>query len=451
MKRIIPFALLVILLLISCGRTRETSSDASSETSSEIPSITSISDDILNGTYEERISNMADTGITIDDFDRTEKETAVYDELAPLGSPSHPISNTSSEYLEILAFEQPAKYGDAYLMRTGDATIAMDFGHPSSYKYSDSTRYYDYLKSTYEKYIDDGHLDLLILTHPHGDHYGGYSALKAAVDSVGMIVDYGYYDSRLENYHRDIVDYYVSQGSEYHRIYDNVHEIDGGQKRTYVTPDLFIDWLDTGYYTEFYDDGPMVDDINVTSLAGILAYRDFTFFFSGDLQNNPEGYEGTGGNGETSLVNLNSANSEVFHEVTMMKAAHHSSSKANNDVLLNVLEPKLVTISAGAPPETESYNGKTGVCAGHPHIQALMRFLTQGSKRVAPLIYLNFINGTTSFVTDGLDKVYMKGSPLKTSYYGTSQDGVVKRTYGSIDDIYHDIQSSNWGRVCHGL
>jgi hypothetical protein len=141
----------------------------------------------------------------------------------------------------------------------------------------------------------------------------------------------------------------------------------------------------------------------------------------------------------------------VFHEVTMMKAAHHASSKANNDILLNVLEPKLVTISAGAPsPETTS-NGKTGVCAGHPHIQALLRFLTKGAKRVAPLVYLNFINGTTSFVTDGLGKIYMKGSPLKMSYYGTSQDDVISQSYGSITDIFHDIRNSEWGRVCHSL
>ena len=443
MKKILSFALLAVILLVSC----EPATDTSSETSTIIVN----SEDVIDGTYEQRISNMADTGITIDELDRTDRETAAYDVSAPLGSVSHPITNTSSEYLEILTFEQPAQYGDAYLFRAGDATIAMDFGHPSSYVYSDSTRYYNYLKSTYEKYIDDGHLDLLILTHPHGDHYGGYSALKEAIDSVGMIVDYGYYSNGGENYRHSIRDYYVSQGSEYHRIYDNVHEINGGQKRTYITPELFIDWLDTGYYTEVYNDGPMVDDINVTSLVGILAYRNFTFFFSGDLQDNPSGYGGTGGIGETNLVSLNSADSEVFHEVTMMKAAHHASSKANNDILLNVLEPKLVTISAGAPsPETTS-NGKTGVCAGHPHIQALLRFLTKGAKRVAPLVYLNFINGTTSFVTDGLGKIYMKGSPLKMSYYGTSQDDVISQSYGSITDIFHDIRNSEWGRVCHSL
>nr|HPM07722.1 hypothetical protein [Bacilli bacterium] len=92
-----------------------------------------------------------------------------------------------------------------------------------------------------------------------------------------------------------------------------------------------------------------------------------------------------------------------------------------------------------------------GACAGHPHLQALSRFLTKGQKRVAPKIYLNFVNGTTSFVTDGLNKVYMEGSPLKMSYYGTSTNGTVSQTYGSIEDIYNDILSSEWARVCHGL
>ena len=444
MKRVFPFVLLSALLLTACEPRDSTLSDTSSNIS--------VGSDIIGGSYEERISTMADTGVAIDLLDKTEKEVAFYDELAPLGSAAHPLSNSSAEYLEILTFEQPSQYGDAYLFRAGEATIAMDFGHPSNYKYTDQTSYYSELKNTYETYIDDSHLDLLILTHPHGDHYGGYQALKDAIDSVGMIVDYGYYSGGGENYRKNIRNYYADKGSVYHRIYDNVNEIDGGQKRTYITPDLFIDWLDTGYYTENYNDGPVVDDINVTSLAGILAYRDFTFFFSGDLQDNADGYNGgSGGLGETNLVAINGDNNEIFHEVTMMKAAHHSSSKANNDILLNTLEPKLVTISAGAPSPDTSYGGKTGACAGHPHLQALSRFLTKGQKRVAPKIYLNFVNGTTSFVTDGLNKVYMEGSPLKMSYYGTSTNGTVSQTYGSIEDIYNDILSSEWARVCHGL
>jgi hypothetical protein len=73
--------------------------------------------DIIGGSYEERISTMADTGIAIDALDKTEKEVASYDELAPLGSAAHPLSNSSAEYLEILTFEQPSQYGDAYLFR----------------------------------------------------------------------------------------------------------------------------------------------------------------------------------------------------------------------------------------------------------------------------------------------------------------------------------------------
>ncbi|MDY0345452.1 MAG: MBL fold metallo-hydrolase [Bacilli bacterium] len=443
MKRFVPFVLLLILSLTACNN----QPIGSSNNDNSSPSIEQPA-----ASYLERIQNMADIGITIDSDDQTIAETAAYDENAPLGSVAHPLSNSESDYLEILTFEQPTQYGDAYLIKVGDATIAIDFGNSSQQDYSDNSTYFDVMKDTYDAYLNNGHLDLLILTHPHADHYGGYPAMKEATKSIGMIVDYGYnYYYREQNYRRDVVDYYVNMGTEYHRIYDMVNEQDNGQKRTYVTSELFIDWLDTGYYSENFNDGAMVDDLNVTSLAGILAYRDFTYFFSGDLQNNPDGYGGTGGNGETSLVQINNANPEIFHEVTMMKAAHHGSSKGGNDVLLDVLEPKIVTISAGAPYATTYYNGKTGVCGGHPHLQTLTRYLTKGRKRTIPKVYLNFVNGTTSFVTDGINKVYMAGSPLRMSYEGSYLNNEIHRNHGSILDLYNDITTTEWGQVCHGL
>ncbi|MFA5421267.1 MAG: MBL fold metallo-hydrolase [Bacilli bacterium] len=442
MKRIPLFLLLLLLVLSSCGpHDNSSSSNTDGSSSSE-----------TNQGYAERIATMADTGVAIGSDDKTDAQNATYDSQAPLGSASHPLSNSSFDYLEIVVFEQPIEVGDAYLFKVGDATIVMDFGNYASSSFSDSSTYYNLLKNTYDAYLDDGHLDLLILTHPHSDHYGGYLALRAAVSSIDMIVDYGYYEYGGENYRTNIRDYYVGQDSEYHRIYDMVNGTNGGMKRTYVTSEVFIDWLDTGYYSTNYNDGPVVDDLNVTCVTGILSYRNFTYFFSGDLQDNPSGYYGgTGGSGETRLVQTNATNTDVFHTVTMMKAPHHGSSKASNNVLLNVLQPKLVTISAGAPFADTSYGGSTGVCAGHPHYQTLDRYLTKGAKRTVPKIYLNFVNGTTSFVTDGLSKVYMEGSPLRTNYEGTSYRGSITNNYGSTTDRYSDIQSTSWGQVCHGL
>lgn len=443
MKKVLPFLLLLILTLTSCDKPN-TSTSPTDTVSSDT------SGDFSEG-YAQRVEEMSQIDIQVNSEDKTEGVTAAYDENAPLGSSAHPLSISESEYMEIVTFEQPYEYGDAYLITAGDASIVIDMGNSSNADFSDGTSYYDLLKNTYDQYLDDGHLDLLILTHPHADHYGGYPALKSAVASVDMIVDYGYYYSGGENYRRNIRDYYVNSGAEYHRIYDMVHETNSGMRRTYITSELFIDWLDTGYYQETYASGPMVDDLNVTSVAGILAYRNFSYFFSGDLQDNSDGYEGSGGLGESNLVSLNNTDTARFHKVTMMKAAHHGSTKANNNVLLNVLQPKIVTISAGAPDPSTSYGGKTGVCGGHPHYAALARYLTQGSKRVVPKMYLNFVNGTTSFVTDGLTSVFMEGSPLHMSYEGTYGSGQIHKAFGSIDDIHHHIQQTSWASVCHGL
>ncbi|NMV82436.1 MAG: hypothetical protein GX816_02665, partial [Erysipelotrichia bacterium] len=118
--------LLSFLLLSSCDKPNPSLTTAPSDDVSSNSSA-----DIINGTYEDRISNMADTGITVNYEDKTEKETAYYDQSAPLGSAAHPLSNSQSEYIEILTFEQPSQYGDAYLIKAGEATIVIDFGHPS--------------------------------------------------------------------------------------------------------------------------------------------------------------------------------------------------------------------------------------------------------------------------------------------------------------------------------
>ena len=68
MKRVFPFVLLSTLLLTAC----EPRDSSPSDTSSNV----SLGSDIIGGTYEERISTMADTGVAIDLLDKTEKEVA---------------------------------------------------------------------------------------------------------------------------------------------------------------------------------------------------------------------------------------------------------------------------------------------------------------------------------------------------------------------------------------
>lgn len=185
-----PFLLMLILALSSCQPSDSSSNDGTDSSSQNTSTSTN-----LEGTYAERIASMIDTGISITQEDATAAVSATYNQQAPLGSASRPLSLSASEYLEIVTFEQPYQYGDAYLIKAGSASVVIDFGNSSSAIFTDGTSYYDLLKNTYEQYLDNGHLDLLILTHPHADHYGGYSALKSAATSIDMIVDYGYYAS----------------------------------------------------------------------------------------------------------------------------------------------------------------------------------------------------------------------------------------------------------------
>ena len=88
-------------------------------------------------------------------------------------------------------------------------------------------------------YCDDKKLDVLIGTHGHGDHLGGFSngALNN-INSVGLIIDYGYADGGNSKTYESIRDSYVKLGAKYYSAYDCVNYTNGGQKKYKFSDDL---------------------------------------------------------------------------------------------------------------------------------------------------------------------------------------------------------------------
>lgn len=454
---------------------QSSSSNSSSETSSEEPisSSESSSSSIVDpsssepsssssssentGTFNERVSTMVSTGIKATNGDANTKDSVAYNASATLGSAAHPLLNQpNSNYIEIVAIEQPEQYGDSVLIKCGNAEIIIDVGMSSSDYYDDGTLYGDFLKQQYASYITDNTVDLMVVSHPHEDHIGGFPAFVSSnVTKIGMLVDYGYrYTGSSESYYYSQIRNQISSkwGGVYHPVYDCVNNLNSGLARTYITQELFIDWIDTGVYqsnpnlsyNNLSYNGSSISDLNITSVTGILSYKNFSYFFDGDMQNTTS-YGDI--DGEINMVTLNSSN-PLFHKVTMSKIAHHGSTTGTYSQLLTAITPKISFISAGRVDSSNSYGSLVGACSGHPHVATLSRIKNAGIKA-----YLNSASGTLHFVTDGslTNPIYFAGAPLKSTLLGgkTSNPSALNLPYGSTTDMYNDLWSSTFYNKCH--
>lgn len=113
------------------------------------------------------------------------------------------------------------------------------------------------------------------------------------------------------------------------------------------------------------DDTINTIDINNTSVATLFHQGDFYYLNTGDGEKKYE-----------------EQLAEKLFKVTLFKGGHHGSKTSNITTLLDVIQPKIVAISAGAD---NSY--------GHPHVEAMERLQKTGAQidityRDGTLVYL---------------------------------------------------------------
>lgn len=333
--------------------------------------------------------------------------------------PTDPIVEQNP--LEIYILEMCGIYGDSIYLKQGDVDVLIDAGWDTDG---------EYVRDFVDTYCEDGTLDLLVATHPHGDHVGGMSLALSNVENVANIIDYGTFATAPSGGENGLGAYeklkkeYIEGGAKYTAAYNAVN---GGQKVLSFNEDFSVEVMNTGNY---YTDGvASTADPNGHSVSLLFKYKDFTFLTQGDATTDEE---------EGLLKN------EEMPEVTMFKASHHGSHGSNSQAFLNKINPKEVVISAS---RALSYQNRTNkevnklATSGHPADEAIGRIYNTPNIKENKNVYWNMYAGTMKFTTEGANEaVALEGfGPERLGYYEQINGEYVKVT-GEENLRFHETK-----------
>jgi competence protein ComEC len=200
------------------------------------------------------------------------------------------------------------------------------------------------------------HIDVVVATHPHGDHIGGLIDVIKNV-SVGQVLDSGvpYRGPHFEDFMEAIETKQIpfnlaSEGSSIH-----------------LDPTVKIEVLNPP--------ANLTTGLNNRSIVLRLDYGEFSALFTGDIQ-------------EESEARLVSKNATAL-DVDILKAAHHGSNTSSISPFLNAVTPEVVIISLGA-----GY--------GYPDYEALERISAAGNEH----LFRTDLNGTIILTVNGCSEYY---------------------------------------------
>lgn len=219
--------------------------------------------------------------------------------------------------------------GDAVLLEQSGHFAMIDAGTNDS-----EERLLAYLE---QKNID--HLELLIMTHPDGDHIGGMDGVMEALQVDELWIPNFSKSKRPTGYtYQKILDEADEKG---------VQVTVPQEGTTFQLGDGVITLISDGVAQPKRTANAAVDYNNL-SLCTQFEIGEFSFLDTGDGE----------AEAEEQLVD-----SDWPLQATLFKAAHHGSSTSNTRRLLQAVQPKIVVVSCG---EDNLYD--------HPHDEALEMF-----------------------------------------------------------------------------
>lgn len=238
--------------------------------------------------------------------------------------------------------------GDCTLIRTGTYNILIDSGE---------TEYGDKVVGALE-YNNIDHLDLVIVSHPHSDHYGGMYNVMLNID-VGLFIM------------PEVPQELVPRGLAYKQMltvidYKNISARYAKPGERFLLGDnCYLDIMSPVYYDHM--------DLNDFSIAVKFVHGDVSFLITGDLQ-------------KFSELDLLESGADIDADV--LKVGHHGSAGASCEEFLRAVSPKIAVFSVA---EYNFYR--------HPRVDVIERLLDVDCN----ISYSTANNGSIEFVSNGHD------------------------------------------------
>ncbi len=236
--------------------------------------------------------------------------------------------------------------GDAFLIRTASKNVLIDGGEHDNG---------DHLVRMLDA-IGVEHLDYVINSHPHYDHFGGLITVFEEV-SVGRLYMCDFPESLTPTsaYFFDFMDAVASSDAE-------ICIPDCGDTLT----------LDDAVLTFLSVDNSDFTDLNDCSLLCRIDHNEVSFLFCGDL---------------TSKSERAFVKAGLIQPVDVLKCAHHGSNSSSSKAFLEAARPQVIMIPVGTENDY-----------GHPSVQCLRRIAVYTNQ-----VYRTDTDDDVMFSSNGTD------------------------------------------------
>ena len=246
-----------------------------------------------------------------------------------------PAATVVNGELQIHFLELGNKYtGDCTYIKAGDTDILIDAGSKTSS--------IPYIAEYLNRYVTDGKLEYVIVTHAHEDHYAGFSVLDGSIFDLyecGTIIDFAMTNQEDKGssnmYGRYLMEREdeVKAGAVHYTAAECVS--DPAKNNFDLGNGITMQILNSKFYTA------KSSTENNYSVCTLFTYGSYKYLFTGDLEDD----------GEEALVALNS-----LSKVNLYKAGHHGSKTSSTNALLSVIQPEIVCVCccAGSPEYTKT-------------------------------------------------------------------------------------------------
>lgn len=234
--------------------------------------------------------------------------------------------------------------GDGFVFTIDDKVVVVDCGPTYN-----STKMTNYLENIGCKVIN-----LLIVTHPHQDHFGGLKNIlsnfrvdKIYTTQITSKVKKNFLEKMQLIYYNHVIGLF-NKVNNYEKV-KSIYYDDSKLKRVSVTDDLQIRFISP------IEVRP--ESINNNSIVFLLSYKGVKALFTGDIEKEQE------------IRLINEYESEL-KDVDILKISHHGSYTSSSEKFLDVTHPKIVLLSCGFGNKYK-----------HPHESSISR-LEIMSKRI---------------------------------------------------------------------